>query len=267
MCIRDRYYIQTNINKEDFRQIQIVPCGSCYKISIVYRKELVADMESNNNYVAIDLGVDNLATLTNNIGLQPIVINGKTIKSINQYYNKKLSKLKSYVGNKSSNRIKNLSVKRNNIINTHFHRISRYIINYCIQHNIKSIVIGKNERWKQKSKMNKRSNQKFIHVPFETLISQLTYKGEDVGIKVITVKEQYTSKSSFIDNDPLPTKMGIYEFNGKRIKRGLYKSKNGLLINADVNGSYNILRKCNPQFNYDERIEGISLYPVRVNII
>lgn len=260
-------YIETRVSKETFRQIQIFPYGSCYKISVIYRKKAEKLISEHGRLLAIDLGVDNLATLTNNIGLQPIVISGKIMKSRNNYYNKKLAKLKSYVGNKSSNRIKKLSLKRNNIVSTYFHKVSRYIINYCIDNNISNIVIGKNKNWKLKSKMSKQSNQKFIQIPYELLIYQLQYKAEDKGISVKLVEEQYTSKSSFIDGDPIPKILGTYEFSGKRIKRGLYKSKNGVLINADVNASYNILRKCNSQFKYDEGIKGISLYPVRVNII
>lgn len=264
---KSEHYIETKVNKSDFRQIQIIPFGSCYKIIVVYKKELNDLMLTNDNYLAIDLGIDNLATLTNNIVKQPIVINGKIIKSINKYYNKKLAKYKSFVGNKSSNNIKRITLKRNNIIETHFHKISRFIINYCMENKISNIVIGKNERWKNKSNMSKKQNQTFVQIPFDTLIKQIQYKGEEKGINVITINEQYTSKSSFIDNDPIPTNFKEYEFSGKRIKRGLYESGSGTLINADVNGSYNILRKCNPQFKYNERIEGISLYPVRLNIV
>lgn len=259
-------YIETNVTNDQFRQIQIVPYGSCYKICIVYKKEICSNKVINGNFLAIDLGVDNLATLTNNIGLQSIVINGRALKSMNQYYNKKLAKLRSYVKGKSSKRIKKLSHKRNNKVNTYFHQVSRYIIDYCKDNNIDNIVIGKNKGWKVKSKMNKKSNQRFVQIPFEKLINQLIYKGEDMAINVVVIEEAYTSKASFIDNDILPSKFGEYEFSGKRIKRGLYKSKEGILINADVNGSYNILRKCNPQFKYDEGIEGVSLHPFRVNI-
>lgn len=260
-------YIKTNVRREDFRQIQIVPYGSCYKVIVIYNKEIEEVTETNDKYLAIDLGIDNLATLTNNIGKQPIVINGKVLKSVNQYYNKKLAKAMSYVGTKTSNRIRKLSFKRNNIVDTLFHKSSRWIINYCLENDIQNIVIGKNNDWKRGSDIGRKNNQNFVRVPFEKLIKHLEYKAEEIGIRVITVEEQYTSKSSFIDNDQIPVKFGDYHFSGRRIKRGLYKSKNGTLINADVNGSYNILRKCNPQFSYDERIEGVSLHPIRVNII
>ena len=254
-------YIETSIPKEQFRQIQIVPYGSCYKIIVIYKKTAY-DVTSNENYLAIDLGVDNIATLTNNIGQQPIVINGKVIKSINQYYNKQLGKYRSHVPNSTSKKIQKLNLKRNNKIDTHFHRISRFIVDYAKGIDIGTIVIGRNKDWKRNSIMNKNSNQKFIQLPHEKLIHQIQYKAEELGINVVVIEESYTSKASFIDNDKM-IKGG--EFNGKRISRSLYKSENGTIINADVNGSYNILRKCNHQFSY-EVVEGVSLHPIRFTV-
>lgn len=255
-------YIETSVIREQFKQIQVIPYGSCYKICIYYVIEVPEKETYNSKYLAIDLGVDNLATLTNNIGLQSIIVNGKILKSINQYYNKKIGKLRSYVGNKTSNRMKKVSFKRNNIVETHFHIISRWIVNYCKAYDIENIVVGKNKDWKRSSTMNKKSNQKFIQLPHERLIQMLKYKGEELSIRVIEVEESYTSKASFIDSDYM--KKGS-DFSGKRVTRGMYQSKNGVLINSDVNGSYNILRKCNAQFSY-ESIEGLSLIPVRLNI-
>lgn len=259
---KTKLYIDTNVSREQFKQIQIVPYGSCYKICIYYVIDIPEKEIYNNNYLAIDLGVDNFATCINNVGIPPIIINGKVVKSINQYYNKLLAKAKSYVGNQTSKRMKRISFKRNNIIETHFHIISRWIINYCKAYNIESIVVGKNKDWKRGSRMSKKSNQKFIQLPHERFIQMLKYKGEEAGIRVIEQEESYTSKASFIDSDEM---VKGTEFSGKRIKRGLYQSKDGTLINADVNGSYNILRKCNAQFSY-ESIEGLSLIPLRLNI-
>jgi len=259
-------FIETDVQEENFRLLKIRPCGSCYKIEIVYRKEVKDFTTFNNNYLAIDLGVDNLATLTNNIGLQPIVINGRVLKSINNYYNKLKAEAQSYIGKGTSKRIQRINLKRNNIVNTHLHKISRWIINYCLQNDIQNIIIGRNKDWQRNSNMGNINNQRFVQIPFEQLINKISYKAEEVGIGVMIIDEKYTSKSSFIDNDIIPTKFGNYTFSGQRIKRGLYQSKNGLLINADVNGSYNILRKSNPEFKYNDRIKGISLYPVRLNI-
>lgn len=260
-----REYIETNVTKESFRVLQIIPCGNCYKISIIYRKGNVDVKENNGKYMAIDLGLNNLATCVNNLGHQPIVINGRIIKSENQYYNKKYAKLRRNSNNTSSNKMKKLTLKRGNIINTHMHRISRIIVNYCKIYDIRTIIIGNNKDWKRSSKMSKMVNQSFIQIPHELLIHMISYKAEECGISVVLVDEKYTSKSSFIDNDILPDKFGDYEFSGKRKKRGLYQSKDGTLINADVNGAYNILRKSNPEFKYD-RIQGVSLHPVILNI-
>ena len=259
---KTKLYIETNIPKDKFRQVQIVPYGSCYKVCIVYRKQIKVKEHGNLNYLSVDLGVDNLATLTNNIGQQPIVINGKVIKSINQYYNKKLGRLRSYVGKVTSNRIQKLNTKRNNKIDTHFHRISRFIVDYAKTLNIDNIVIGRNKDWQRSSNMNKKSNQKFVSIPFEKLINQIQYKAEELGINVIINEESYTSKASFIDGDMMTKGT---EFSGKRISRSLYRSKNRTIINADVNGSYNILRKCNHQFSY-EVVEGVSLHPIRLTV-
>lgn len=263
--IKPTNYIETNITKEQFRLLRIVPYGSCYKIEIVYIKEIEQKLNQNNNYLAVDLGVDNLATLTNNIGLKPIIINGKILKSINNYYNKIRVKALSYIGKGTSKRIQRIDAKRNNIVNTHMHKVSRWVINYCLQNDITNIVIGRNKDWQRSSKMNYKVNQRFVQIPFEKLINMVIYKAEDVGINVQVISEQYTSKASFIDNDIIPERFEKYQFSGERIKRGLYKSKNGVLINADVNGSFNILRKCNSEFTYD-RVKGVSLTPIRINV-
>jgi putative transposase len=216
--------------------------------------------------LAIDLGVNNLATLTNNTGLRPVVVNGRTLKSINCYYNKIRSNAMSYVGKGISNRIKRIDAKRNNIVSTHMHRMSRWIINYCLKNKIDNIVIGRNKDWQRHSNLGKKNNQIFVQIPFEQLIQNIQYKAEEVGINVYIVSEEYTSKASFLDLDILPDSFGEYIFSGKRIKRGLYKSNNGTLINADVNGSYNILRKCNPEGLILDGIKGASLHPVRVSV-
>lgn len=259
-------FIETTIEKKYFRLLRIVPCGNCYKIEIVYRKQIEEKEIYNDIYLSIDLGINNLTTLTNNIGLRPIVINDKILKSVNNYYNKLRAKALSYIGKGSSNRLKRIDTKRNNIFDTHLHRISRTIINYCLENNIDNIVIGRNKDWQRNSKMGKKNNQRFVQIPYEDLIQKILYKAEEVGIKVIIIEEQYTSKSSFIDNDNIPEKFGNYKFSGKRICRGLYKCKDGTIINADVNSSFNILRKCNPEFQYDDRIKDVSLHPIRFNV-
>jgi putative transposase len=264
--LEDKQFIETNVNPSEFKLLQIIPYGNCYKISLIYKTDDIEPKQDNGNYLAIDLGLNNFATCVNNKGAQPFVINGKVLKSENQYYNKLLAKAMSYVGKKSSNRIKRTTLKRNNIIHTHLHRISRFIIRYCEAEEINTIVIGRNKDWKRDINLGKKVNQKFVQIPHEKFIDMIIYKSQEVGIAVKVIDERYTSKSSFIDNDILPSKFGTYEFSGKRVKRGLYKSKDGILINADVNGAYNILRKSNPEFKYHDGIQGVSLHPIILNI-
>lgn len=261
--------LKTSI-KDNLKQVRIIPKGSIYLVEVVYEKEITAAPKPIKNIAGIDLGLDNFATLTNNIGVKPIVINGKNVKSINQYFNKRKAELMSYVQNRGiSNRIKKLTLKRNNKINNFLHKSSRYIINWCIVKEIDTIVVGNNKNWKQEINLGKRTNQHFIGIPYEIFIKQLKYKCEETGINFILTEESYTSKASFIDMDEVPVykkdEENMHFFSGKRIKRGLYRSLNSILINADVNGSYNIIRKVFPEA-FANGIEGVGLHPVRLNI-
>jgi len=221
-------------------------------------------------YLGIDIGLNNLVTATSNsVGLQPFIINGRPLKSINQYYNKTKAILQSYVGDKGiSNRIKSLIHKRNNLVQNYLHHTSRFIIDYCEDNNIGNIVIGKNDGWKNKINIGKRNNQNFTQIPFAKLIQQIQYKAEEIGIKIIIQEESYTSKACFLDMDKIPVYGDsiINRFSGKRVRRGLYKTNSGQIINADVNGAYNILRKAIPNF-FSDGIEGLGLIPVKVSIL
>ena len=257
--------IKTKINGKHM-QTRIVPKGSCYVLEIVYETEIPELKEQNNRVVGIDLGVDNLATLTNNVGVKPIVINGKVIKSINQYYNKKKSILQSDLKkrhNKNwSNKLQKLQDKRDNKIDYHLHCSSKSIINYCEGLDIDTIVIGLNKTWKQESKLVSKANQNFISIPYDKLINQIKYKAENLGINVIITEESYTSGCSFLDNEEIGK--DTYD-KSRRIYRGLFKSNQGKLINSDVNGSYNIIRKVFPKA-FADGIEGVDLHPIRVNV-
>lgn len=201
-------------------------------------------------------------TVTNNVGLQFFLINGKIIKSVNQYYNKKKAKLMSYVGDKgTSNRIISLTNKRNNIIDDKIHKSTRYIIDYCVENNIDTIVIGHNEGIKQKTDMGKRNNQNFVSIPHAKIISQLQYKSKDHGIHVEVVKEGYTSKCDALTLEDIKFHK---KYSGKRDKRGKFQSGTGTLINADVNGSLNILRK---KIGDDFIKEIKNITPVKINIL
>lgn len=227
----------------NIQQVRVIPQANRYVVEIIYT---VPDTEvkTNTNYVGIDLGLNNLATIGGNT-ITPIIINGKPLKSINQFYNKKLSKLKSrqdLCKNKNVNKkkIQTLTNKRNNKIKDYLHKASRILVNHLVSNDISTIVIGHNKEWKQDINIGKKNNQKFVQIPFNTLIHMITYKSQLKGIKVIQREESYTSKCSFLDNEEI---CKHEKYKGNRIKRGLYKSQTGRLINADLNGALNILKK------------------------
>ena len=266
------------------KQVRIIPMGSIYKIEIVWEKEKQKPIDdlNPNSCLAIDLGVSNIATLTNNIGLPPIIINGRKLKYINHCYNKEKAKAQEklpFVKNNKgeleqlhwSKLLSKITKNRNNKIETNMHKISKYIINYCKENHISTIVIGLNNTWKQNINVGKKNNQNFTTIPFRILINQIIYKAEELGILVIVREESYTSKASFLDLDEIPTyekgNTKKYKFSGVRIKRGLYKSKDGIYINADVNGSYNIMRKEFPEWFSKDTIKNFIIKPIKVNVI
>jgi len=156
-----------------------------------------------------------------------------------------------------------LTKKRNNKINAQFHKISRRIINYCVDNNLGTIIIGYNLFWKQKINLGRINNQKFVQLPYFKLIFQIQYKSILVGIDVILEKESYTSKCSFLDNESIQKHKN---YAGKRISRGLFRSKKGIIINADVNAGYNIFKKVIPNAALVNGIEGIGLYPYSIAV-
>lgn len=272
------------------KEVRLVPMGSIYKIEVVWDKTFEVDEKNLDykRYASIDLGLKNFATITNNIGLKPIIVNGKPLVSMNQYYNKEKAKLQKqlpfftveYYDKKKginvskkiqkshSKKIDTLTRKRNNKVNDFMHKTAKYIIGYCSEHKIGNIVIGKNVGWKDSINIGKANNQKFVGVTFNRFIDILTYKAEECGIIVSAIAEDYTSKSSFLDLDHLPEyKKGVkHAFSGSRINRGLYKTGT-IVINADVNGSYNILRRFNGDLFTKETMPVLKHIPTRVNTV
>jgi len=248
--------------KEKLKEVRIIPLGIKYKIEIVYEKEEQDLGLNKSNVLSIDLGLNNLITAVNNIGLDPIIIKGKVIKSINQYYNKQLAHYRSIESKKNNfqdtKRIQKLHLKRNDKITTIFHRISRLLIDYCIENNLGTIIIGYNHGWKQNINIGKKNNQKFVQIPFLRLINQVKYKSELIGTTVITINENHTSKCSFLDNEEIRHHK---KYVGKRISRGLFKTSNGTLINADVNAGYNIMKNVFPNSVKVDGIEAFGLMP------
>lgn len=256
--------IKTNVDVDTVNQVRIVPKNGYFVVEVVYtlqEKELI----ENENVVAIDLGLNNLATIVNNFNSEKKIINGKPLKSMNQYYNKTKAKLQSTLKNKfTSKNLRKLTYKRDNKVNNYLHKASRHIINYLTKLNVSKLIIGYNKNWKQEINIGKRNNQNFINIPFLSFVNQLIYKGRLEGITVILNEESYTSKCSFLDNE----KICKHEnYVGKRIKRGLFQTKNKLLINSDVNGALNILKKVIPTFSIENYgIEAVVVQPLKINL-
>ena len=246
---------------------RIVPKGGCYIIEIVYDDEKQCKNNLDRNRIAsIDLGVNNFVTMVNNIGESSIVINGKGIKSYNQYWNKKVSNLKSIAktvnGSDWTKQMQSLTNKRYFKMEYFMHCASKWIVDYCIKRNIGTLVIGKNDGWKQKSGMYKVANQAFTQIPYESFLEKLEYKCKETGIDLIETEESYTSGTSFLD-DELPIKENYNK--SRRVYRGLFKSNNGEYINADVNGAFQIMRKVFSNVKADE-IVGAYSHPVIINL-
>ena len=241
--------IQFKTKQKNIRQVRIVPKNNYIVIEVIYEATIKELLKDNKRYMSIDLGIDNLASCSSNV-TKSFIINGKSVKSINQYYNKKKavlqSELKLKQNKNTSKHLQNLTLKRNNKIKDYFHKASRYIVNQLVNQSINTLIIGKNDGWKQETNIGNVNNQNFTSIPHQMFINQLKYKCQLEGINVIEQEESYTSKVSFFDNDFIPVygqNDELFKSSGKRIKRGLFKTSNGLLINADINGSLNIMRK------------------------
>lgn len=249
---------QTNIyiktDKQDICFVRVSPKNGYIVLEVGYKVQEKDFKDNNSRYAAIDIGVNNLAAITSNV-MKPIIINGKPLKSINQYYNKTVAEIKSELEitnkQKTSNKVKAMGRIRTCKIEDYFHKATNYITNLLVSNNINTLIIGHNKGWKQDVNMYKKDKQTFIQIPFLKFVNMLTYKCELEGINVVLQEESYTSKCSFINQDYIPT-YGVdddkFNASGNRVKRGLFKNKNQIsnnlkYINADINGSYNILKK------------------------
>lgn len=245
-------------------QVRFIPHDNYYTMEIIYEIE-VEDIDKekvSSRIAAIDIGVDNLVTMTNNVMESPIIISGKILKSINQQYNKERAKIQSDLmkrnGQHWSKKLETMSYKRNQRIRNYMHNTSAYIIKWCIEHNIDTLVVGKNDTWKQE----KKHMQNFTAIPYEMLLLQLQYKCENAGIKYIETNEAYTSGTSYLDNEA-PIKENYNK--DRRVQRGLFQAKD-TLINADVNGSLQIMRKVFPDSYTGYGIE-VDLTPIIINAV
>ena len=257
------------LDATNLREVRIIPKGVGYVAEIVYEKEVEVEKKDESRVVGIDIGVRNLITIVNNIGLKPIVVKGGVAKSINQFYNKEKARVQSIYdlqGIKYGSKIQKLTVKRERKLNDYFHNVSRFVVDWCSKHDIGQIIVGHNDNWKQKVNIEKKNNQSFVQIPFDKLIQKIAYKAEEVGITLKEQEESHTSICSFLDNEPIEHHD---RYLGKRVKRGIFRTVRGILINADVNAGYNIIKKAvSKAFAKVEAdgIEGVALHPLCYNI-
>ena len=234
---------QTKVPKNEIQYLKLVPCGNHIKVLIGYYKTKPSKKTNNKRFASIDVGVNNLMTVTSNV-FHPIIYNGKPVKSVNQFYNKiqakEQSELKKVNNVNRSKKLSRLTLWRENQINNYFHKVTHHFVNYCIANDIDTVIIGRNIGWKDSINLGKKVNQNFVTIPFRRLYNLLKYKLELNGINYIETEESHTSKCSFIDKEEI---CRHDSYVGRRIKRGLFSSKHGKKYNADINGSLNILRK------------------------
>lgn len=236
--------LKTRCKEGTVKQIRFVPKPNCYVIELVYELETKEQLSDNNRYMSIDLGVNNLASIVTNTSNKAVLVDGKKLKSINQYYNKKKAKIQSQLkkinGKGNSRRLMNFTRKRNSKVKDYLHKASKEIVSMCLKNNITTLIVGHNDGWKQEVNMGKRNNQNFVSIPFETFISMLRYKSERQGLRFVEINESHTSKCSSLDLEEVKHHDS---YVGKRVKRGLFRTRDGILLNADINGAYNIMRK------------------------
>ena len=235
------------------KEIRIIPKSNArfFEIQYIYEAECMQRNLNPSNALALDLGINNLVTAVSSKG-KSFIIDGKKLKSINQWYNKENTRLQSIkdkqrFGKKTTNRQKTITRSRNNKVNDYMSKVARKIINYCILNDIGTLVVGYNETFQRNSNIGKANNQTFVNIPYGKLREKLEYLCELNGITYVKQEESYTSKASFWDKDEIPVynddNPKVYMFSGIRIHRGMYQCANGKRINADVNGALNILRK------------------------
>ena len=258
--------INSRFSFYDVKQIRIVPRMEHYVIEVVHEVDVSEVQRNPNNVLGLDLGVNNLCAAASNDNNVKFLISGRPVKAINQFFNKKRAKLQSMLTKGvtkttklTSKSIKKLTNKRNNKINDYMHKASRKIIDNCLTNDIGKIVIGRNKDWKQNIQIGKRNNQNFVGIPFYKLINMITYKAQLENIEVVTNEESYTSKCSALDNEKL---CKHDKYLGRRVKRGLFKTKDKILVNSDINGALNIIRKVVSNFAIaTDEIEGFAVSP------
>lgn len=262
--------VPTKQPRETVVQVRVIPRGTHYVIEVVYERSEEQACVDPSLFAALDLGVNNLAAITSNkAGFVPLLVNGRGLKSINQWYNKQREHRQKQLAKANrftSHRLDALTDKRNRRMKHQLHVASRAVIDKLLTEGIGTLIIGKNAFWKQEVEMGKRNTQAFVQIPHTRFVEMLRYKAELVGIRVIITEESYTSKASFLDRDEIPIydpgRTGESQFSGRRDGRW-YRASSKRLIHADVNGSYNIARKVFPTAFDGLGIEAPAVRPRR----
>ena len=256
--LKKRLNVSFDLTNKRLKEVTVNKYYDKFKLNFVLEdKKYEVPAIKTNTKASIDFGVDNIIAMSTNKG-DSLLIKGGVIKSKNQWYNKLLAKNHrgQTIGTKekvkSSKALNKIYENRNNFMKDYMHKISKEVVNWCVFNNVSTLVLGKNNLWKQNINIGKKNNQNFVQIPLNILLNYIVYKANRVGIETIIQEESYTSKASFLDNDTIPVyeEGKTYKFSGKRTKRGLYKSKEGIIINADLNGALNILRKAFPQESF-----------------
>jgi putative transposase len=255
--------VATKQTFEAIDQVRIVPHATHYTVEVIYDRAITPAEVDPQWVVGVDVGVNNLAVITSNQpGFVPLLVNGRPLKALNQFYNKQRAHYQRLLleGQHTSHRLERLTDKRKRQLDSYLHVASRRIVDHLVQHRIGTLIIGKNDGWKQEVALGKRTNQVFVFLPHARFIQMLTYKAQVVGIQIILTEESYTSKCSFLDNEPLAHHE---RYAGTRVKRGQFVTATGKRLNADVNGSYNMIVKVVPDAFGKGRV-GVVVHPVRL---
>ena len=269
----DSFYISIpkNLNFSDIKELRILPRNECFYIEYVYKKEIEEGNLNQDNVLGIDPGLTNWLTCVSNVGTT-FIIDGKQVKSMNRWYNKKVSTIKN---NKPqgfwNNKLAAITEKRNRQMRDGINKAARIVINHCLENNIGTIVFGWNKGNKNEIELGKKNNSEFVPIPTARLKDRISQLCEQCGVKFIETEESYTSQSSFLDGDDLPTigeKPSNWKPSGKRIKRGLYRTASNFYINADANASANIIRKVSRTLgcNLNRLSRGVLSRPTRINL-
>jgi len=253
---------------QEIKQVEIIPKHNSFHAVFVYEEnpDDFKPVEPSDQVMSIDLGLNNLATCVTNGVVEPFIIDGRRLKSINAHYNKRKASMQSKLserGKKWSRRLQSLTDWRNAVVNDYMHKATSYVVNMCVKHGISKVVVGDVVKSLNQINLGKRTNQNFVNLALGQFVEKLGYQLGSHGIELVVTDESYSSQASFVDGDKMPKRYNQKAkqkrtFSGKRVKRGLYQSQDGTLVNADVNGAFNILRKTDSDFSFSKLVEKVG---------